>query len=157
MPTALPRRALLLAPLALAACGDRRPASGPRPGDLPLHENETPALRALIDRAADSYGVPRRLVHRIIADESRHRPGARNGPYWGLMQLLPQTARTMGFDGPPEALLDAETNLRYGVKYLRGAWIVADGSEDAAVAWYRRGYYYEARRRGLLEETGLRG
>jgi len=23
--------------------------------------------------------------------------------------------------------------------------------------WYRRGYYYEAKRMGLLEETGLRG
>jgi hypothetical protein len=34
--------------------------------------------------------------------------------------------------------------------------MVADGSHDAAVSWYARGYYYEAKRRGLLEETGLR-
>ena len=25
-----------------------------------------------------------------------------------------------------------------------------------AVQWYARGYYYEAKRKGLLEETGLR-
>jgi hypothetical protein len=24
------------------------------------------------------------------------------------------------------------------------------------VGWYARGYYYEAKRKGLLEETGLR-
>jgi hypothetical protein len=24
------------------------------------------------------------------------------------------------------------------------------------VGWYARGYYYEAKRRGLLEETGLK-
>ena len=42
------------------------------------------------------------------------------------------------------------------MKYLRGAWLVADGDRDEAVAWYARGYYYEAKRKGLLEETGLR-
>ena len=53
-------------------------------------------------------------------------------------------------------MLDAETNLKYGVKYLRGAYIVADGNPDAAIMWYARGYYYEAKRKGLLVETGLR-
>jgi soluble lytic murein transglycosylase-like protein len=62
----------------------------------------------------------------------------------------------MGYRGAPEGLLDADTNLRYGVKYLRGAWLVADGDPEEAVGWYARGYYYEAKRRGLLEETGLR-
>ena len=45
-------------------------------------------------------------------------------------------------------LLDAETNLKYGVKYLRGAYMVAGGNQDAAVKWYSRGYYYEAKRKG---------
>ena len=72
------------------------------------------------------------------------------------MQILPQTAQTMGYRGAPEGLLDAETNLRYAGRYLRGAWLVADGDEDEAVMWYARGYYYEAKRKGLLEETGLR-
>ncbi len=96
------------------------------------------------------------LVQRQIARESTHRPGARNGPYYGLMQILPETARTMGFTGRPEELLDPETNLKYAVRYLRGAWIVSGGDMDAAMKWYTRGYYYEARRLGLLEETGLK-
>lgn len=150
------RRALLALPLALAACGGRAPAGRGDSFDPPLHENETPDLRRLINRYADLYGVPRSLMHRVILRESRHRPEARNGPYYGLMQILPQTARTMGFGGQPEELLEAETNLKYAGRYLRGAWLVADGSEDAAVMWYTRGYYYEAKRRGLLEETGLR-
>jgi soluble lytic murein transglycosylase-like protein len=62
----------------------------------------------------------------------------------------------MGYQGSPEGLLDAETNLKYSVKYLRGAWLLADGSFDTAVKWYSRGYYYEAKRRGMLKETGLR-
>ncbi len=62
----------------------------------------------------------------------------------------------MGYRGSNEGLLDAETNLRFAGAYLRGAYIVANGNQERAYDWYRRGYYYEARNRGLLEETGLR-
>ena len=124
--------------------------------DIPLYPNETPELRALINKWADIHDIPVTLLHRVIVRESTHNPAARNGPYYGLMQILPQTARTMGFQGEPRDLLDAETNLRYAGKYLRGAWLVAGGDEAEAVGWYARGYYYEAKRLGLLEETGLR-
>lgn len=158
--TPMSRRVMLLSGLAaLAACGDDPRASTKAPqGDRAgLHAGETPQLRALINRYADEYGVPRSLVHRVVQRESRYNPGARNGPYYGLMQILPQTAGTMGFRGKPADLLDPATNLKYGVKYLRGAWLVSGGSEERAVMWYARGYYYEAKRRGLLRETGLRG
>ena len=122
----------------------------------PLYPNETPQLRRLIVAAAKENDVPVELVQRVILRESTHRPDARNGPYYGLMQILPATARTMGFRGQPADLLDAETNLRYAVLYLRGAWLLSDGSHDRAVTWYARGYYYEAKRRGMLRETGLR-
>lgn len=144
--------------LVLSACGGG-PAPAPevtRADTIPLHPNETPELRALINQYADFYEVPRTLVHRQIIRESTHRPGARNGPYYGLMQILPETARTMGHRGPPSSLLDAETNLKYAVKYLRGAWLLSDGDEATAVKWYSRGYYYEAKRQGKLVETGLR-
>ena len=95
-------------------------------------------------------------MHKLAIRESTHRPWARNGPYWGLLQILPQTARTMGFRGKPADLLDADTNLQYAGKYLRGAWLLSDGSEATAIKWYARGYYYEAKRRGMLVETGLR-
>ena len=72
------------------------------------------------------------------------------------MQILPATARTMGHNGPPSELLDAETNLKYAVRYLRGAYITAGGNHDQAVRLYARGYYYDAKAKGLLEETGLR-
>ncbi|AQS49124.1 lytic transglycosylase [Thioclava nitratireducens] len=152
----LTRRLFLLSLSALAACGGS-PRPIPKPAyALPLHRNETPEIRALINRYSDHYGVPRTLTHRVIQRESRYRADARNGPYYGLMQILPQTARGMGFRGKPHDLLDPDTNLKYAVKYLRGAWLVSDGSEDRAVKWYSRGYYYEAKRRGLLRETGLR-
>jgi soluble lytic murein transglycosylase-like protein len=149
----MPARLALLALVLLVGCGGGRE---PLPARAGLYPNETPELRALIDGYARAYEVPPDLVQRVVVRESRHVPTARNGPYYGLMQLLPDTARTMGYRGSPAGLLDAETNLKYGVKYLRGAWLVADGDRDEAVAWYARGYYYEAKRRGLLEEAGLR-
>jgi soluble lytic murein transglycosylase-like protein len=138
--------------LALAGCGKEEPVAR----SAGLYPNETPELRALIEQHAAAYGVPEDLVQRVVIRESRHVPTARNGPYYGLMQILPQTARTMGYRGSPEGLLDADTNLTYGVKYLRGAWLVSGGDRDEAVGWYAKGYYYEAKRKGLLEETGLR-
>lgn len=149
----------LCALLAVAGC-TQKPSSPEAPAEPPasragLYPNETPELRALIDRYAFTYGVPPDLVQRVVVRESTHRPEARNGPYYGLMQILPATARSMGYQGSAEGLLDAETNLKYAVKYLRGAWLVAGGDRDAAVGWYARGYYYEAKKKGLLEEAGL--
>ncbi|MEM9910212.1 MAG: lytic transglycosylase domain-containing protein [Pseudomonadota bacterium] len=135
----------------LAACGSRETEPQPL-----LFPGETPEIRALVNEYADLYGVPRPLVHKVIQRESDYRPRARNGPYYGMMQILPETARGMGFRGQPQDLLDAETNLTYAVKYLRGAWLVSDGDMDEAVMWYARGYYYEARDRCMLVETGLR-
>jgi soluble lytic murein transglycosylase-like protein len=156
---AIPRRtALALILFGLSGCGrsrrKNRPAAKSR--NVPLYPNETPALRALIEKYAAIYDVPVALVQKVIIRESTHRPRARNGPYYGLMQILPQTARTMGYRGSPNGLLDAETNLKYAVKYLRGAWLLSYGDYDKAVSWYARGYYYEAKRRGMLVETGLR-
>lgn len=151
-------RLLLICSLfALTACGGSdRPAPAPQATGVSLYPNETLALRALINQYADQNQVPRPLVHKVIQRESDYRPAARNGPYYGMMQILPATARGMGFSGPPAALLDAETNLKYAVRYLRGAWMVSDGDMDAAVMWYARGYYYEARDRCLLVETELK-
>lgn len=149
--------AIGLATLAACAAPTAKAPETPAPvASRALYPNETPELRDLINSYANRYDVPPELVQRVVIRESRHNPGARNGPYYGLMQILPATARSMGYQGSPQGLLDAETNLKYAVKYLRGAWLVSDGDQSEAVQWYARGYYYEAKRKGLLEETGLR-
>ena len=147
--------------LTLAACGARsdvdavvEQAVAPA---LPLQPGETPAIRGLVNKWAAHYSLPRSLVHRIIQRESDYRPAARSGPYWGIMQILPATARNMGMEGHPRQLLDADTGLKYSLRYMRGAWMLSGGDERVAVQWYARGYYFEAKRQGLLQETGLRG
>ena len=112
-------------------------------------------LDMLMARYAQHYEIPEELVRRVAKRESTFNPTARNGPYWGLMQIRHDTAKGMGYQGSASGLLDAETNLKYAVRYLRGAWLVAKGNMAVADKLYQRGYYYDAKKAGLLDETGL--
>lgn len=113
-------------------------------------------LNRLIAKYAALYSVPASLVHSVVRRESTYNPAARNGNHWGLMQINYRTAQTMGYRGTASGLFDAETNLKYGVKYLAGAYLVADGDANRANKLYQTGYYYQAKHKGLLKETGLR-
>lgn len=111
---------------------------------------------ALIVKYASAYAVPADLVRGVVRRESNFNPQLTHNGHYGLMQISAPTARTMGYDGAPGGLLDAETNLKYGVKYLSGAYLVAGRDAGRAAGYYRSGYYYRAKRMGLLERTGLR-
>ncbi|MBF0680055.1 MAG: lytic transglycosylase domain-containing protein [Devosia sp.] len=123
---------------------------------LGFAQSERGSLDGLISHYSSVYNVPESLVRRVIVRESNYNPAARNGPYYGLMQISHATARGMGYSGEAAGLLDAETNLRYAVRYLAGAYITAGGNHDRSVQFYARGYYYDAKRLGLLQKTGLR-
>ncbi|MFK8250956.1 transglycosylase SLT domain-containing protein [Ancylobacter terrae] len=109
-----------------------------------------PEIEALIERHSRRYDVPASLVRRVLWRESKYNPRARNGPYWGLMQIRVDTARGMGFRGDPADLLDGNTNMTYAVAYLANAWRVSGRNETRAVQLYAGGYYFEAKRKGLL-------
>lgn len=112
-------------------------------------------LDALIARHAAANGLPESLVRRVIRRESRGNARAISKGNYGLMQIRLGTARGMGYRGDVRGLLDADTNMTYAVKYLAGAYRVAGGNESRAVSLYASGYYYAAKRRGVLADTGL--
>lgn len=155
------------APKAIASSSGFQPVaySGPVPTYLmsPEPEAERPApasagrgeVDRLIAKYAALYEVPVELVRSVVKRESTFNPRAYNNGHWGLMQIKHATARGMGYGGSPKGLFDAETNLKYAVKYLRGAFLVANGDYKRADRLYQTGYYYDAKRKGLLEETGL--
>jgi soluble lytic murein transglycosylase-like protein len=108
-------------------------------------------LDGMIQAQAQANGVPVSLVHRVIRRESGYRPGlVGRGGAIGLMQIKLATARGLGYTGTARGLLDPETNLTYAVRYLAGAYHVANGNSDRAVMHYARGYYYAAKRKGML-------
>jgi soluble lytic murein transglycosylase-like protein len=101
---------------------------------------------AMIASHAAANGVPPELVHRVVIRESRYRANARgSGGASGLMQIKLATARSMGYTGSAAGLLDPETNLTYGVRYLAGAYRAAGGSHGRAVSYYASGYRGAAR------------
>jgi hypothetical protein len=105
---------------------------------------------AWIAKQSKIHGVPEALIHRVVMRESRYHPDAMNKRYYGLMQITYATARSMGYKGEPKGLLDAQTNLTYGVPYLANAFLVAGKKDDRAVALYSKGYYFEAKRKHQL-------
>lgn len=107
-------------------------------------------LDALIAKHAAANNVPEALVRRIIHRESRGNPRAVSKGNYGLMQIRLGTARAMGYHGTASGLLDADTNMTYAVKYLAGAYHTAGGNHDRAVRYYAAGYYYAAKRKGIL-------
>jgi soluble lytic murein transglycosylase-like protein len=140
-----------LAPLSLlfAGCMTAPEPQAPSPAVVEAQAPPGDALSARIAHYAAVYDVPESLIDRAIQRESGFNPAQRHGPFWGLMQLRLDTARSMGYRGPARALLDADTNLKYGVAYLSNAYIVAGRDPQRALALYASGYFYEARRKGL--------
>ena len=112
---------------------------------------------ALVASHAGANGVPAALVHRVIVRESRYQPRlVGRGGTIGLMQIKLATARGLGYSGDAEGLRDPDTNLRYGVKYLAGAYHAAGGDHNRAVHYYAAGYY-EAAKRQRLERVRYAG
>lgn len=69
----------------------------------------------LVRKYADKYGFDWRLIVAQMYQESQFNPGALSAAgAEGLMQLLPETATTIGADN----LADPEANIRAGIKYL---------------------------------------
>ncbi len=129
------------------------------PASLGITEKPTssrPELDRLIAYYAKLNNIPEALVHRVVKRESTYNPRAYHSGNYGLMQIRYNTAKGLGYEGPAEGLFDAETNLKYATKYLAGAWMVADNQNDGAVKLYASGYYYHAKRKGLLETLGMK-
>lgn len=110
-------------------------------------------IDALIEQQAKANGVPASFVHAVVKRESNYNPKAKGGSALGLMQIKHATAKGLGYQGDASGLYDPETNLRYGVAYLAGAYKTAKGNIAQAYTYYNRGYYYAAKRQGVATEV----
>ena len=89
----------------------------------------------LIGETARDYRLPPALVKAVIAAESAFDPSAvSHRGAQGLMQLMPETAASLGVDDP----LEPESNVRGGAGYLR-AMIDRYGDLSRALAAYNAG------------------
>lgn len=96
----------------------------------------------LIAKHARENGVPVKLAHAIIEVESRYKPKARGASgEIGLMQILPRTARGIGYKGSMSALYNPDTNLQWGMKYLGEAHRRGGKTICGTVLKYNAGHY----------------
>lgn len=95
--------------------------------------------RPLVERVAAEHGVPSSLAHAVVTIESRYNPRATGRNVYGLMQLKHPTARSMGYSGGIDGLYDAETNVRYGMKYLARAYRLSNGDVCGTIMRYTGG------------------
>jgi soluble lytic murein transglycosylase-like protein len=109
---------------------------------LPLTRSDGPgSYRALIETEARREGLAPEIAEAVMAVESGYNPAAIGGVgEIGLMQILPSTARMLGFAGSNADLAVPATNIRYGVRYLAQAWRLAGGDLCTAVMKYRAGH-----------------
>src|SRR5688572_10704099 len=85
-------------------------------------------LRVMVRTEAVQRGLAPEIADAVATVESGYRPSAIGDVgEIGLMQILPSTARMLGFSGTNLELADPATNIRYGVTYLAGAWRLANG------------------------------
>lgn len=97
--------------------------------------------RGLIESEAKREGLAPEIAEAVMAVESGFNPAAIGGDgEIGLMQILPSTARMLGFVGSNADLAVPATNIRYGVTYLAQAWRRAGGDLCTAVMKYRAGH-----------------
>ncbi len=97
-------------------------------------------VMAMIKNQAPSQGVPTWFALRIAKIESGYNPLARGlaGEY-GVFQLKCQTARGIGFRGDCSGLLNASTNVHYGLKYLSMAVSASHGNLKLAASKHNGG------------------
>ena len=122
-----------------AATAQATPAG--RTGGLGYDGGKRSGVHGLIARHAAAQGIPVALADAVVRIESRYNPSARNAGAVGLMQIKPQTARGLGYQGGAAGLMQPETNVKYGMIYLAQAYRMSGGDTCATLMRYQSGHY----------------
>jgi len=99
-------------------------------------KTEAPAaLKDIIKEASERYGIPESVISAVIKQESNFRTDAVSSQgARGLMQLMPQTAKSLGVKN----IEDPRENIMGGTKYLR-QMLDKYGTLELALAAYNAG------------------
>lgn len=120
--------------------------------DVYNSQNQTETLEDIFKSVSDEYGVPVKLLKAVAQAESSFDTNAVSGcGASGIMQLMPETAKSLGV----EDVFDAKQNITGGAKML--AYLLDDynGNTTLALAAYNAGSGNVAKYGGVppFEET----
>lgn len=102
---------------------------------------------AMIRHIARQEGVPEDFAVAIAKVESGMNPNVRDSHAGakGIMQVMPATARGLGYRGSNAGLRDPRVSASYGMRYLKMALRASGGNLHAAAAKYEAGIYSKRR------------
>ena len=105
-----------------------------------------PLYNHIILKAANNHNVDLTMIKAIIMAESGYNRVSisRNGA-GGLMQLMPETAKSLGVKN----ILNPEENIRAGVRYYKSLLNRFNGDEKLALAAYNAGVTNVRRYKGI--------
>ncbi len=117
-----------------------------QPDDTPVSapgakaRNQSPEsahdVQELVSKASDRHGIDADLIRSVIAAESGfHADAVSPKGAQGLMQLMPETASSLGV----ENALDPAANVDGGTRYLRELLLLYKGNLIKALAAYNAG------------------
>ena len=87
-------------------------------GTLPF-ENSVMLYKNAIMKAGQDNGIEAAIIAGIIGRESKGQANVLSDRYIGLMQFGLAEARAMGYTGTSQGLLNPDTNIYWGSKYLK--------------------------------------
>lgn len=93
-------------------------------------------VMAAVRTHARNAGIPQSMALAVVRQESSFNPKARGSVgEIGLMQVKCATARSVGYKGKCKGLYNVNTNLKYGMRYLKKAL------KRGSVGYYNAGIY----------------
>lgn len=101
-------------------------------------------LRKLIADEAAADHVPANLALAVVALESEFKPDKHGDDgKLGLFQLRYSIAKALGYKGSAAGLVEPATNVKWGMKYLSGAYTRAGGDTCKTAMKFIAGHYQE--------------